>query len=165
MYKKTLKNICGFTLLEMILAIVIISILSIAVLGALVKPFNEQAIDFNDVKLIVNNVDDIYYSILKKYGPDPVPGFTFGIDGYTQDCSETVTEQSIDFLLCKTNDLGDNVKYTINSSVTNSSISAPPLQDIQIWNVDYSIVFYTRISTTATWNEYIAVNRTLKVPQ
>ncbi|NQY41809.1 MAG: prepilin-type N-terminal cleavage/methylation domain-containing protein [Legionellales bacterium] len=163
MNRNTSKYMSGFSFLEMILSIVIISILSVAVLGSLIKPFNEKVVDFNDIQLVVNNTEEIFSSVLKKYGPESVPGLPFSINDYSRDCSEEISPGSIEYLLCKSNDFGNNVKYSINSTVSGSSISAPPLQEIEIWEVEYAIVFYVRKSIAASWNEYITVNRILKV--
>ena len=163
MNRSILKNINGFSFLEMILSIVIISIIAIAVLGSLIKPFNEKTVDFNDIQLVINNTEEIFSSVLKKYGPEPVPGLPFGINDFSRDCSEEISADSIEYLLCKANDFGNNIKYSISSTVSDSSISASPLQEIETWEVDYSIIFFIRKSSAASWNEYITVNRLLKV--
>lgn len=157
---KNLKhNISGFTLIEVVTSIVMLSLLAVSILAYMAKPFNDKAINFNDISLIVNNSEQLFKSWIRNVGPTPNVAASYHTDGYSVDCSA-----SNPALICR-NDLGDNVKYTINANVVSDSISPGALLTTPLWNVNLTVSFYTRTSASSSWVLYTSANKTFKVLQ
>ena len=149
-------------MIELIILIVVTSILAVAILASMTKQTSDKAISFNDISLIVNNTEETFKSWIHLVGPDGITGTPAAaiVNNFSTECVSLPSPS----VICR-NVISDTVKYQINATTTSNSISASPLSSVNAWTVTFNVVFSTRATASASWVEYLTVNKSFMVLQ
>lgn len=159
--------ITGFTILEIIIAMAIISVLSIPVLRILIQQPRLQAITFNDMHVVINNTHNIYRALLEldhNTQGNPIQQWVNPNNANVIDCfdPEVNITNNIYSLVCK-NNLGNNTKYSINSNTFSSNIINPfDGSNNNSTTISYHIRFYTRLSANDNWKEFADIEQIIQ---